>query len=398
MFVPLTELEREGKTATFDADVADALRASGLVTVAPEATGRWRLIPKGRSVGAVSAGNIDVYVRPKLTIGRLLFLLGYAKRPGFLLDDAASVEAPGLWPALAESLAGHTERALARGVLQGYQTVDDTLPLIRGRLRVTDQLARRPGMLLPIEVSYDEFTADTPENQLLRAAVRRMLAVPRLHPAHRVRLTHLDAQLSGVRLLPDDQPPPQWTITAANTRYATALRLADIVLRNLSVEPGPGDVPMAGFVVNMDRVFEDFVTTALAEALSARGDSKPQYPLTLDLPAPDASDGAIQMKVDLVHLVNGQPRLAFDAKYKVEGVADNPNRFQMLAYCTALGITAGWLVYAEGDGTAAERRVRNSDICLIEYPLDLTTDPADLLAQIRRLADLAWNRTALPAT
>ena len=96
--------------------------------------------------------------------------------------------------------------------------------------------------------------------------------------------------------------------------------------------------------------------------------------------------------------MNGRSRLAFDAKYKVEGAADNPNRFQMLAYCTALGITTGWLVYAEGDGTAAERRVRNSDISLIEYPLDPTTDPADLLAQVHRLADLAWNQPTAPAT
>lgn len=388
----LTELDRRGKAAALDRETAAALQASGLVVARPEGGAGWRLIPSGRSVGAVSAGEVDLYVQPKIPISRLLFLLGYAKKPGFLLEDAAAVEAPGLWPALAESLAGHTERALARGVLQGYETIDDTLPLVRGRLRVTDQLSRRPGMLLPLEVSYDEFTADTPENQVLRAAIRRMLAVSRLHPAHRARLAHLDAQLVGVSLLHPDAPPPEWTVTRTNARYATALQLADIVLRNLSVEPGPGDVPMAGFVVNMDRVFEDFLTTALTEALADRGHSTPQYQVSLDQPAPGVSDGTIQMKVDLVHLVDEKPRLAFDAKYKIQGDADNPNRYQMLAYCTALDVSVGWLIYAQGDGAASEHRIRNAGITLVEYPLDLTAAPADILGQIQHLADQAWNR------
>jgi 5-methylcytosine-specific restriction enzyme subunit McrC len=146
----------------------------------------------------------------------------------------------------------------------------------------------------------------------------------------------------------------------------------------------------------MDRVFEDFLTTVLTEALSGRGDPRSQFPLTLDEPTAGATKGAIQMKVDLVQLVDGKPTLALDAKYKVEGDGDNPNRFQMLAHCTALDVPVGWLVYAEGAGSASERRIRNTDITLVEYPLDLSADPARLLSQIHRLADRAWSRRARP--
>jgi len=66
--------------------------------------------------------------------------------------------------------------------------------------------------------------------------------------------------------------------------------------------------------------------------------------------------------------------------------------YQMLAYCTALNVPVGWLVYAEGRGSAFQRHIRNTDISIIEYPLDLTADPTDLLAQVRRLADRAWHR------
>ena len=62
-----------------------------------------------------------------------------------------------------------------RGILQGYVTREEALPLVRGHVRIANQLARRPGMLLPIEVRYDEYDVDVAENRILRSALRRML-------------------------------------------------------------------------------------------------------------------------------------------------------------------------------------------------------------------------------
>jgi len=53
------------------------------------------------------------------------------------------------------------------------------LPLVRGRIRVADQIARRPGMPLPIEVRYDAYSTDVAEHRHLRSALPRMLAGPR---------------------------------------------------------------------------------------------------------------------------------------------------------------------------------------------------------------------------
>ena len=63
----------------------------------------------------------------------------------------------------------------------------------------------------------------------------------------------------------------------------------------------------------------------------------------------------------------------------------------MLAYCTALSVPTAWLIYA-GGGDAHRRRIRNSKIEVIEYPLDLRREPAALLQQIDRLANRAWRR------
>ncbi|WP_413452893.1 restriction endonuclease [Georgenia phoenicis] len=393
--VTLDELERDGVVVHLDDERAAALSATGLVEVRPQGHGRWALVPRG-FVGAVRTGDLQVQVNPKERVGlsRLLFMLGYARDPGFRPQDVEAVERADLWAALAESLVRVVERALAGGVLQGYRTVDDALRTVRGRIRIGDQLRVRPGHMLPLEVSYDEFTVDTPENSILRSALRRMSAVPRVPRALAARLRHLDARLEGVRVLPRGGQLPRWTPTRLNRHYQPALRLAELVLRNASTEPGAGGMVVASFVVPMWKVFEDFVTTALQEALLAHpGRTVAQYPDWLDEPAPGHWRGAVRMDVDIVHLdATGTPRIVFDAKYKAAGGSGqypNADHYQMLAYCTALRVPVAWLVYAQGSTEPAVRRIRNTDVSVVEYALDLSVPPRALLEQVHRLADAA---------
>lgn len=66
--------------------------------------------------------------------------------------------------------------------------------------------------------------------------------------------------------------------------------------------------------------------------------------------------------------------------------------YQMLAYCNALQVPAAWLVYAQGSQGTVTRRVRNTGIDLVEYPLRLNEPPASLLAQVTHLEQTAWQR------
>lgn len=395
--IVLDELDRDGCVVRIPRIQAEALASTGLLEVRPELDGQWRLIPSGK-VGALRVGDLQVQVTPKEKVGltRLLFLLGYAADPGFRPEDVAGVEDADLWPALAESLARLVERATGRGVLQGYLTVEDSLRTVRGRIRMSEQISRNPGLMLPIEVTFDDFTVDIPENQILRTAIRRILAVPRLSGAVRSRLAHLDGRLAEVTVLRAGQQVPKWRRSRLNEHYAAALRLAEIVLSNASAEAGSGDVTVAAFVVDMAKVFEDFVGTALIESLRRYpGTTRLQYPSHLDLRAAGESP-AIPMKVDIVHSVTRVPRLIFDAKYKAAGSGDrypNADHYQMLAYCTALSVPTAWLVYA-GGGEPHLRRIRNTGIEIIEYPLDLRREPGALLEHIDTLAQLAWTRAS----
>lgn len=390
----MDELDRDGVVRRLSHDEAGDLTRTGLVDVVPQGSGTWRLLPRGR-VGAVRLGDLQVQVDPKEKVGiaRLLFLLGYTSDPGFRPDDVVAEDEPDLWAALAESLARSVERALRGGVLQGYRSVDEALRTVRGRIRISDQISRRPGFMLPLEVSYDEFSVDTSENRILRTALRRMLAVPRVPDDVRRRLAHLDGRLEGVEVLMPRYPLPRWVPSRLNERYRPALRLAELVLRNASAEAGPGGVMVASFVVAMWKVFEDFVGVALAESLArypGHTHVSPQYHGWLDEKA--EGQQRVRMALDVTHVVGGQPRLIFDAKYKVadaSGRYPNADHYQMLAYCTALEVPVAWLIYAQGAQRLVTRTVCNSTVRIVEFPLDLSATPRDILARIDVLVNEA---------
>lgn len=393
--IVLDELQSSADAVELDPEVAATLGDTGLVTVLPAHGGLWTVVPAG-TVGAVQVGNLLVEVKPKQKVGlsRLLFLLGYAANPGFRAVDVAGIEDNDLFAALGESLARQGLRALERGALSGYVHVEDALRTVRGRIRGGDQMTRHPGMLLPLEVAYDDFTVDIAENRVLRAAIRLMKQVPRLSDDIRWRLAHLDSKLDGVSELPAGAPLPSWKESRLNAHYVPALRLAEIILRNMSAEAGLGRHTVASFVVNMATVFEDFLTTALKESLEKYpGETVGQYQAFLDEAEPMGRRGdRVRMLVDIVHSIHGIPAMVFDAKYKAaspSGAYPNADHYQMLAYCTALDVQRAWLVYA-GPGRARLRRIRNSEVSVVEFPLDLTQAPENLLARVRSLANASY--------
>lgn len=91
-----------------------------------------------------------------------------------------------------------------------------------------------------------------------------------------------------------------------NTRYHAALRLAEVILRNSSAEAGEGRHQTASFVVDMGKVFEDFVGAALRQAMTAfPGEMRLQFDAMLNEAVRDSD--RLTVRPDAVHLLGGGP-------------------------------------------------------------------------------------------
>ncbi|MDO0932015.1 restriction endonuclease [Streptomyces sp. DG2A-72] len=381
------------------AHVLTGERASKLVDIKPAGRqkkgtrDRYELRAKAM-VGGVRLGGDDSAVQlriaPKIPVDRLLYLLAYASGHAKWSDEPVEAGARHeLLPAVGYAFTEAADRALRPGVLLGYREVDDTLPMLRGRLRAPAQLRRRPGLSLPLEVTYDDHTPDIGENRLLLGAARRLIRLPGLDPTLRARLRRIVAQLDGVTAPRPGAPLPAWTATRLNSRYQRALGLAELILRGASYELDDGRrVLVDGLLLEMWRVFETFLATALGEELQRRagGRAEPRdRDHHLDLGKKEL------LKPDLIHYLpppdGGRrlvPAIIVDAKYK-DGTK-RPDLYQMFAYCVRLGTSEGHLVSAAGNENVMEVPVAGQVIRLYCHVVDLSLPYRELRARIGELA------------
>lgn len=376
---------------SLDEETGDALARSQIVTAVRLGGGEWEITPTTK-VGVAAIGGVTIWIKPKVDIARVLFLLGYAAKPGWRDDSVAMAEVTDLVPALAQAFVDQADRALEVGLLQGYNEVDDSLTVLRGRLRDQDQLRQRFGIAVPLLVRFDDHSVDIAENQLLLAATELLLRIQGVPNKTRARLRRLRQVLADVTPPVRGAPLPVWSPNRLNERYHVALWLAEVLLRRNAVDQAPGDVTVGGFLVDMAKVFEDFLTTALTDAFRPYGGwCRAQDRHYLDV------DEKILMKPDLVWYLHGAPAAVIDAKYKAEKPAGFPDAdlYQMLAYCTALQLREGHLVYAKGNAVEVAHTVQHAGIRIHAHTLDLGTLPAALLDQVGELAERV--RSAAPA-
>lgn len=375
---------------------AAQITASGLAEVAATPEPGWWKLGTDSHIGVAIGESWELRVSPRLAVPQLLFLLAYALDPKGWKDERADFEAePDLLDAVASGFSWHALQAIGRGLLHGYVHVDERLMAVRGRIRFGDQIARSATLPLPVEVSYDDYTADIPENRILKSATLALLRLPRVPQLARKRLLKLRELLDEVEPLQRPREVKVPTFTRLNERYRPALRLAELILRAASIDAAPGRIASVAYVFDMNRVFEDFVSISLREELQPYGgEVKLQATFTLD------TTDEIAIRPDAVWTVAGKPRAVIDAKYKALKLAGMPNAdaYQMLAYCTALGLDQGSLVYAKDSGERVRNlTVRNSTCEIRVRTLDVEKKPEQLLAQVRALvAEIAGVPLSVP--
>ena len=385
----LHEFERRPISVQLDRDQLRALTDARIEITPPEEDGQTWILRPSSYIGTLSLGNVAIVVRPKIPIDRVMFLLAYATDPrGWrqyrfdLSKDADVLES--IIPAFVH----HTRQAIRRGLLQGYKREEEALHTVRGRIRFNDQVNRHFGIPLPIEVVFDEFTEDIEENRLLKTALYLLSHMPVRSPQSRQEIRAFGSVFNSVslgRYIKGETPAVDYN--PLNQHYRSAVELARLIIESSSLELFHGEVTGASFLLDMNDVFQKFVTVALREALGVsentfRSDKKIRK-VTLDVAE------KIKLEPDFSWWEGITCVFVGDAKYKRVSVSHVPNAdlYQLLAYTTALGLPGGMLVYAmEEDDETAAHIVRNTDKRLEVVALDLSGTPEEVLAHVGVLA------------
>jgi 5-methylcytosine-specific restriction enzyme subunit McrC len=344
-------------------------------------------VTPGSWIGAVCLPGVEIQILPKIELSRLLFLVSYAVDPASWRNSIQGFShAESVCEAIAPAFVRMVAAATKRGLLHGYRTAEDSLLTVRGQIRFGDQLRRHLGLAPPIEVQFDEFSADIPENQLLKAALRALSRM-RLRSGAVARALHggwvAFEQVAEVEF--DSRRVPEPTFTRLNRHYEPAVALARLILKGCSFDLGTGRPPGTSFLLDMNEVFEAFLYRALLESLGVpatvfrRGSGG----LTLD----EAT--RVRLAPDLSWWHGNNCVFVGDAKYKrLDGAGfKHADLYQLLAYATAANLDHGLLVYASGEADPAAHKVRFAGIELLVASLDLSGEPAQILDEVGRIAD-----------
>ena len=383
--------EYEPCEAPLSVEDRDTLRAavpSLTVEPVPRQEAVYRLTP-GSTVGALELGDLAVSIRPKLEVSRVLFLASYAMGAFKLRDEPYAFEDKAtLVEALAPALVAAARRAFGRGLLHGYRTEEEALHTVRGRIMGAEQIRRRFDIPLPVEVRYDDFTDDILPNRLVKAAAAVLGAMHIEAADAREGLRWMDATLGNVSLLrfsPGDVPAVAFN--RLNEHYREVVDLSRLILRYRAIELGRGGIRANGFLMDMNEVFQGFVTRGLRESLGVsdrtlRSDKSLPGTLWLD------KGRRVRLRPDLSWWDGSTCTFVGDAKYKrvQDERVPNADLYQMLAYATALNLPGGLLAYAEGEGKPVVHEVRNAGKHLEVAAVNLSGSIGDIRASIDELA------------
>ena len=278
-------------------------------------------------VGVLSFTHFTVRIIPKLAGAHtgLVQMLAYTTGLNALQRKRAARQLhteqdPNLFDLIALLFSEACHTVIRRGLLQDYVEVEADLPVLRGRLRVSDQIRKRFGRIDRLDCRFDDHLTDIRENQLLSAA----LTVCRLRvsdPTIRNRIlrqhTLFEAACSPAHH-PIEALTQPFHYHRLNSHYADAHHLARLILSASGINDllAIGKTRTFAFLLNMNQLFEAFVGKLLAQLVGDRYKVQTQARLSSIIWNKTENRSYASVRPDVVLTDPDGQRLAIDAKYK----------------------------------------------------------------------------------
>jgi 5-methylcytosine-specific restriction enzyme subunit McrC len=178
-----------------------------------------------------------------------------------------------------------------------------------------------------------------------------------------------------------------------NADYKAIHDLCRLFLDEMSLSEERGDYELNGFMLDMNDLFEAFVTEILRREASPGWTVSDQETNFLGRRArPEGGyRDAIRIVPDIVVRRGQSVGAVLDCKFKrtSSSTFQNHDYYQALSYCTSLGTSMGALIYPKSElefVEVDETLIHRSHVRIRRFAIDLAVGPEALPAEITRLA------------
>jgi 5-methylcytosine-specific restriction enzyme subunit McrC len=309
--------------------------------------GCYRLTPTGH-VGTLVTPTCRLVIRPKIPVTNLFHLLEPDESLPITEDRAATQPGTEALDFLAGRLARLLAERSAAGLHRAYTERVESGSFLQGRLDLPAHLRDPNGRKDRLHCRYEDFTSDVPCNQVPKATAELVLRCPLLGEGARAALGRslgAFAEVRSVALSPESfsgAAPDRLT-----EAYRPLLDVCRLLAEGMTPRTAPGEAPCPAFLLDMEGVFERYVTRGVVRAFAGESpytvSVQPLFTANLAV----ACQPDVQMRPDLTVERVGRPPVVIDAKWKRRpGVPwGTEDLYQVLAYATALRASRAVLVY-----------------------------------------------------
>ncbi len=358
-------------------EVAAAINQTGFITVEPT-FGEDSIFRADSKIGIIRVGDIHIKVMPKFPVNNLFYLLGLHDGIKFDSDTVNIAESRDITDLIFESFLRNATASTSRGLLTGYRRVEETSKVLHGRVLIGEQLKKRFGHMYPVEVAFDEFTENIPENIELNMAITKAMKFGNLTADQHRDFRHLSRKFSEIDA---SNAELRWTKNRHNIHYWNSLVLAELINSGKGFYEELGGVAVSGFTVDMYRVFEKFLLRELKQRIEKHGGVVETKYLHLD------EENRQRAQIDIMWRKDGKIKFIADAKYKDPASNWESALYQVNTYATAFELDSIHLIYAL-PVDENPLRLKGNGTLVYRHGIDLSLTIKEIRKEIDELSDL----------
>ena len=318
-------------------------------------------------VGIIHLGNTIIEILPKIEkIGNtenielpiirrnLLKMLIISKKLNVLPGEISSTHSQdSFWDILMHLFCERLRQAITEGQIRRYEYQEDILPVLRGRLDIMQQIQLLPTQAHLLACRFDEFTLDTPINQILKVALRIIASMAnnyKLQQSAHEMIVLFD-EVSDI--FPSALRWDRVFFDRLTTRYEPLLKIARMLIEKAPPDITTGNKTGFSILFDMNKLFEEYIGTICQRLNSSERAISTQEKSEYLLKNKDSSKEYFWLIPDIVIREKETQKVSFilDTKWKV--LDDNQNYngvsqsdiYQMFAYSNRYQATKVVLVY-----------------------------------------------------
>ncbi len=233
------------------------------------------------------------------------------------------------------------DRLVSAGLAKGYQQQRFDRPPYPGQVDINRHLSRFAARPDRLTTRAKRITHDIEVNRALALALDVLV---RLSLAEELQREVVSLGSSFVRVGRTPMSPASVAAIPLNRltqRYEAALGLAELILGGQLIAPREQQLSGASVLFNMPKVWESYVAKRIERRWGDAFRVAAPYPFDL------SNQGELRSEADVTVWDEDERLVAlYDAKYKrVEHAPSTSDVYQMVTYCTRLGIDEATLVY-----------------------------------------------------